>query len=80
MISIVGSGLTGLSCAIHLLKSSIPVEIYEARQEIGNPIRSPGLLTNFDLKYIENTDAILTPIGWGFRREWFEKNLAKEIF
>jgi len=79
MISIVGSGLTGLSCAIHLLDSSIPVEIYEARQEIGNPIRSPGLLTNFDSKYIENTDAILTPIGWGFRREWFEKNLAKEV-
>ena len=79
MISIVGSGLTGLSCAIHLLKSSIPVEIFEARQEIGNPIRSPGLLRNFDSKYIENTDAILTPIGWGFRREWLEKNLAKEV-
>ena len=57
MISIVGSGLTGLSCAIHLLNSSIPVEIYEARQEIGNPIRSPGLLTNFDSKYIECHDA-----------------------
>jgi len=79
MISIVGSGLTGLSCAIHLLDSSIPVEIYEARQEIGNPIRSPGLLRNFNPKYIENTDAVLTPIGWGFRREWLEKNLAKEV-
>ena len=55
MISIVGSGLTGLTCALELLKSNISVEIFEARQEVGNPIRSPGLLSKLDSKYIDIT-------------------------
>ena len=79
MISIVGSGLTGLTCALELLKSNISVEIFEARQEVGNPIRSPGLLSNLDSKYIDITDAKKNEIGWGFRREWLEKTLAQEV-
>ena len=79
MISIVGSGLTGLTCALELLKSNISVEIFEARQEVGNPIRSPGLLSKLDSKYIDITDAKKNQIGWGFRREWLEKTLAQEV-
>ena len=56
MIQIAGGGLTGLSCALELLDNGHKVEIFEARQEIGNPVRSPGWIT-IDLG--ENTNAEL---------------------
>ena len=50
-IIIIGGGLTGLSCAIKLIENNIEpsnIEIFEARQEIGSPTRSPGIAKNSD--------------------------------
>ena len=47
MINIAGGGVRGLSCALYLLKKNHPVTIYETRQEIGNPVRSPNIKNNF---------------------------------
>ncbi len=71
--------MTGLSCAIELLNNGFEVELFESRQEIGNPVRSPGLISELDQEMIEKSVAKLTPIGWGMRREWFEKTLAKRV-
>ena len=79
MIFIAGAGLTGLSCALELLQANRKVTLFETRQEIGNPIRSPGLLRNMNPKYIEPCCAILGPLGWGLRREWLEKEIAREV-
>ena len=73
MIQIAGAGVTGLSCALELLNNGFEVELFESRQEIGNPVRSPGLISDLDQEMIEKSVAKLTPIGWGMRREWFEK-------
>ena len=76
---IAGAGLTGLSCALELLQAKKMVTLFETRQEIGNPIRSPGLLRKINPKYIEICCAISGPLGWGFRREWLEKEIAREV-
>ncbi len=83
---IIGGGLTGLSCAIKLIQMEINptnIEIFEARQEIGSPTRSPGIALNS--KNFENLLNIikiqpLTLINleknfFTFRREWFEKSI-----
>ncbi len=79
MVIIAGAGLTGLSCALELLETNREVTLFEARQEIGNPVRSPGLLRNINPKYIEICCATSGPLGWGFRREWLEKEMAREV-
>ena len=80
MIQIAGGGLTGLSCALELLNNGHKVEIFEARQEIGNPVRSPGWIT-IDLgeKINQASSALLTKHGWALRREWLERALAIEV-
>ena len=79
MINIAGGGVRGLSCALYLLKKNHPVTIYETRQEIGNPVRSPGISKTISNDLIEKTSAVKTSFGWAFRREWFEKELAKKV-
>ena len=79
MIKISGGGVQGLSCGLKLIESGFDVTIFEARQEIGNPVRSPGLIINLDTEMIEKTAAKKNDYGWAFRREWFEKILAKKF-
>ena len=79
MINVAGGGVRGLSCALYLLKQNHPVTIYESRQEIGNPVRSPGISKTISEDMIEKTSAVKTNFGWAFRREWFEKELAKKV-
>ena len=79
MINISGGGLRGLSCALYLLNSGYNVTIYETRQEIGNPVRSPGIIKTIPEDFIDQTAAKQNSFGWAFRREWFEKLLAKKI-
>ena len=79
MINIAGGGVRGLSCALYLLKQNHPVTIYESRQEIGNPVRSPGISKTIPEDLVEKTSAVKTCFGWAFRREWFEKELAKKV-
>ena len=79
MIKIAGAGLRGMSCAIKLLDSGIDVTIYETRQEIGNPIRSPGIIKNLNPEFIKNSNAIQTEFGWALRREWLEKEMARLV-
>ena len=79
MINVAGGGVRGLSCALYLLKQNHPVTIYESRQEIGNPVRSPGISKTISEDLIEKTSAVKTNFGWAFRREWFEKELAKIV-
>lgn len=83
---IIGAGLTGLSCAFKLIHMEIlpkDIELFEARQEIGSPTRSPGislmskninfLLDNIKLQkltLLRKKENFLT-----FRREWLEKSL-----
>lgn len=80
MIKIAGGGLTGLSCALELIENGYEVEIFEARQEIGNPVRSPGWLT-IDLgeKINKASSASSSKHGWALRREWLERSLAIEV-
>ena len=78
MIEIAGGGLCGLSCAMELLENNFNVTIYEARQEIGNPVRSPGIIKNLSNNLIKKTAAKPTEYGWALRREWLEKELAKQ--
>lgn len=59
-IIIIGGGLTGLSCAVKLIENNIQasdITIYEARQEIGSPTRSPGIAI-----YSKNTELSLIHI------------------
>ena len=79
MIEIAGGGLCGLSCAMELLKNNFSVTIYEARQEIGNPVRSPGIIKELNNNLIKITAAKATEYGWALRREWLEKELAKQV-
>ena len=79
MINISGAGVRGLSCALYLLNSGYPVTIYEIRQEIGNPVRSPGIIKHLPAEFLEKTAAKQNSHGWAFRREWFEKLLAKQV-
>ncbi len=79
MINISGGGVRGLSCALYLLNSGYDVTIYETRQEIGNPVRSPGIIKTIPEDFINQTAAIKNAFGWAFRREWFEKLLAKKV-
>lgn len=85
-IIIIGGGLTGLSCAVKLIENNIQasdITIYEARQEIGSPTRSPGIAS-----YSKNTEFIFNKIKMqkltlenlqeniiSFRREWLEKSI-----
>ena len=80
MIKIAGGGLTGLSCALELIENGYEVEIFEARQEIGNPVRSPGWLT-IDLgeKINKASSAHQSEHGWALRREWLERSLAIQV-
>ena len=79
LIEIAGAGVRGLSCALFLLKRDYKVKIFESRQEVGNPVRSPGIIKDIPSEFIEKTSAKKIEIGWGFRREWFEKELAKKV-
>jgi hypothetical protein len=80
LIQIAGGGLTGLSCALELINNGHEIEIFEARQEIGNPIRSPGWVTiDMGEKINKASSATLTEHGWALRREWLEKALAIEV-
>ena len=79
MINIAGGGVRGLSCALYFLSQNHPVTIYESRQEIGNPVRSPGIAKTISSDFIDKTSAIKSTFGWAFRREWFEKALAKKV-
>ena len=79
MINISGGGVRGLSCGLYLLNSGYDITIYEIRQEIGNPVRSPGIIKTIPEDFIEQTAAKQNSIGWAFRREWFEKLLAKKV-
>ena len=83
---IIGGGLTGLTCAMKLIQMEIipsNIKIFEARQEIGSPTRSPGIAINSQnfkelfniikiqpLTLLNNENNILT-----FRREWLEKSI-----
>ena len=60
MINIAGGGVRGLSCALYLLKQNHSVTIYESRQEIGNPVRSPGISRKISDDLIEKTSAVKT--------------------
>ena len=79
MINIAGAGLTGMSCALDLLKSGHNIIIYESRQEIGNPVRSPWFINNINIDFIDVSCAKQSKLGWGFRREWYEKAFAELI-
>ena len=79
VIEIAGGGLCGLSCAMEFLKNDFDVTIYEARQEIGNPVRSPGIIKKLNNDFIQTTAAKSTDYGWALRREWLEKELAKQV-
>ena len=79
MIHISGAGICGLSCAIHLLQEGYDVTIHEIRHEIGNPVRSPGIIKDIDIDIISKSLAKQNPHGWAFRREWYEKSLAKKV-
>jgi len=79
MIQIAGAGIRGLSCALYLLERNHEVTIFESRQEIGNPVRSPGIIKKIPEEFIDITSARKTKSGWAFRREWFEKELAKKV-
>lgn len=79
MIEIAGAGVRGLSCAKYFISEGYDVTIYECRQEIGNPVRSPGIIRNLDSYFIDKTLAKQNQYGWAFRREWFEKELAKVV-
>ena len=57
MINISGGGVRGLSCALFLLERGFKVTIYEARQEIGNPVRSPGIIKSMPTEFLEKTAA-----------------------
>ena len=86
-IIIIGGGLTGLSCAFKLIQMEIlpsNIEIFEGRQEIGSPTRSPGIANNS--KNIETlfNQIKLQPLTllnfendiFTFRREWLEKSIS----
>mgnify|MGYP001157250960 FL=1 len=79
MINIAGGGVRGMSCALYFLKNNHAVTIFESRQEIGNPVRSPGISKKLSSELIEKTSAKKTTFGWAFRREWYEKELAKKV-
>jgi hypothetical protein len=79
MVNIAGAGLTGMSCALKLIESEYDVRLYESRQEIGNPIRSPGFAKNINLDFVKISLAKQSSLGWGFRREWYEKAFAELI-
>ena len=68
MINISGGGLRGLSCGLYLLKNGYRVTIFESRQEIGNPVRSPGIIKSMPEEFIKKTSAKKNEIGWAFRR------------
>ena len=53
MINISGAGVRGLSCALYLLNSGYEVTIYEIRQEIGNPVRSPGIIKHLPEEFLK---------------------------
>lgn len=86
-IIIIGGGLTGLSCAFKLIQMEIEpsnITIYEARQEIGSPTRSPGIAKkskNIDLLIDKIKLQPLTLLNlnhnlFSFRREWLEKSIS----
>lgn len=79
MIYISGAGVQGLSCAQKLLENGIQVTLFESRQEIGNPVRSPGIIKDLDVKLIKKTKAKKIKFGWSLRREWLEKEMAKKV-
>tara|TARA_B110000495_G_C23021401_1_gene606015 strand:+ start:858 stop:1484 length:627 start_codon:yes stop_codon:yes gene_type:complete len=79
VIEIAGGGLRGISCALELLNNNLEVTIFEARQEIGNPVRSPGIIKKLDSELIEISVAKRNQYGWALRREWLEKILAKQV-
>ena len=79
LIKIAGGGVRGLSCAIEFLNNGYEVEIYETRQEIGNPIRSPGIIKNLEPEFVEHCNAKENSFGWAVRREWLEKQLAIKV-
>jgi len=86
-IIIIGGGLTGLSCAFKLIQMEIlpsNIEIFEGRQEIGSPTRSPGIAINSKNIEILLNQVKLQPLTllnfensiFTFRREWLEKSIS----
>mgnify|MGYP001294227601 CR=1 FL=1 len=86
-IVIIGGGLTGLSCAFKLIQMEIKpsnITIFEARQEIGSPTRSPGIAKKSKNINILIDKIKLQPLTllnldnnlFTFRREWLEKSLS----
>lgn len=83
---IIGGGLTGLSCAFKLILMEVEPEkitIYEARQEIGSPTRSPGIGKKSKNLQLVIDNILFQPLTklfnndnyFTFRREWFEKSI-----
>ena len=72
-IIIAGAGLTGLSAALEL--SKYQVTLIDAKQEIGTPSRSPGLIDDDSLLISGIKDKIQYNNGC-FRRSWLEKSMA----
>ena len=80
MINVAGAGVRGLSCALYLLKNNHQVTLYEARQEIGNPIRSTGWLTApLEEDIMKLSKSFETSIGFSVRREWLERAFATKF-
>ena len=78
MINISGGGVRGLSCALYLLNSGYDVTIYETRQEIGNPVRSPGVIKTIPEDFIQQTAAKQNSLGWAFRESGLRNFLQKK--
>jgi hypothetical protein len=85
-IIIIGGGIRGLSCAIHLhhQENNLKITIIDVRAELGIPTLRPGIFRNRQI--LENqlfslgiTDSQSTPIMIGkgaLRREWLVKAMA----
>ena len=74
------AGLKGLSCGLTLQNYGYSVKIIEERQEIGNPIRSPGWLTApLDEDVMKLSKSFETSIGFSVRREWLERAFATKF-
>ena len=85
-VLIAGAGLTGLACAFHLLEMGLTAEkvkLVDARQELGSPNRSSGLLLDTTrcshLLGCLDGQLQLQDLGdnrSGLRREWLEKSIG----
>jgi len=75
-IIIAGGGLTGLSAALEL--SHHDVTLIDSKQELGTPVRSPGIIDDESLLISGIKDKIQFNNGC-FRRSWLEKAMAIKV-